>query len=112
MRRRLSALVCVLLLTAPLCGCWVFDEIDSGQKWMADHSAKREDAVPQDAKAEGKPAPTGSPLAAYEKAQAEGGKTRTFTPGQVSEDIVACKLGGKTQFMKREHCAARGGQSG
>ena len=110
MRRRLPAFVCVLLLTAPLGGCWVIDEIDSGQKLMADHSPKAADA-----KAEGNPegatAQTGSPLEAYERAQAKAGKTRTFTPGQVDEGIVACKLGGKLQFMTRENCAARGGSA-
>ena len=34
---------------------------------------------------------------------------RTLTPGQVSGEIVSCKLGGGTQFMKQSECVSRGG---
>ena len=37
---------------------------------------------------------------------------RTLTPGQVSGDIVSCKLGGSTQFMKQPECLSRGGVPG
>jgi hypothetical protein len=107
------ALACLLLLAAPLSGCWVIDEIDSGKKWMDEHSEKgaKERAA---AKAEGDAPAQGQKaggLDAYIRAQEEKGKTKTFTPGQVSESIVACKLGGSTLFMTRDACAARGGKS-
>ncbi|HEY8120766.1 MAG TPA: hypothetical protein VII78_05565 [Myxococcota bacterium] len=99
MFRRILPFACVLLLTAPLTGCWVLDEIDRGQQLMEEHSPK-EDEKPEEKTVAATPQRKGS------------GKTRTFTPGQVSEGIVGCKLGGSTQFMTRENCAARGGRTG
>jgi hypothetical protein len=112
-RRRLLALACVASLALPLAGCFVLDEIDKGSKVMDDHSAgagkrKKEEADAQVA------APVGKKGAvdAYFRAEEEDGTTKSFAPGEVSEGIVSCKLGGSTQFMKREDCAARGGQAG
>jgi len=110
---RFLALACLLLFAAPLSGCWVVDEIDRGSKWMDDHKDKKGKTEP-DAGAEAETAARGTKaggLDAYIRAQEEKGATKTFTPGQVSEGIVSCKLGGSTQFMTREACAARGGRS-
>jgi hypothetical protein len=110
MPRRLTALLCLVLLALPLGGCWVIEELDKGQKLMADHSEKKQPD-------EGEKAPTAKvgggkgALDQYFGAEEKAGTTKTFTPGEVSEGIVACKLGGTTQFMKRENCAARGGHS-
>jgi hypothetical protein len=106
MRRRLPALFCLALLAPSLSGCWVVEELDKGKKLMDDHSPKP--------KAE-KEAPVakqvGGALDGYFGAEEKEGTTKTFAPGQVSEGIVGCKLGGKLQFMKREECAARGGRA-
>jgi hypothetical protein len=112
MSRRLRWIACVLALTAPLSGCFVIDELDRGSKWMDDHKDKGGKQAKEESDAE--PAAEGKKaggLDAYIRAQEEKGKTKTFTPGQVSEGIVACKLGGSTLFMTRDACAARGGQS-
>jgi hypothetical protein len=103
----------LLLLAAPLSGCWVIDEIDRGSKWMDDHKDRKGEkeaaaAAEADTAAQGTKA---GGLDAYIRAQEAKGATKTFTPGQVSEGIVACKLGRSTQFMTREACAARGGRS-
>jgi hypothetical protein len=109
MSRRRFAIAALLALSASLSGCWVIEEIDKGQKWMDDHSDKSkkkpEEAAPATAVA--KP----GALDAYFRQQDEEGTTKSFTPGQMSEGIVACKLGRSTQFMKKEDCAARGGRS-
>jgi hypothetical protein len=78
----------------------VLDEIDRGQQLMEEHSPQEAEQAEEEKKVAATPQRKGS------------GKTRTFTPGQVSEGIVACKLGGSTQFMTRENCAARGGRTG
>jgi hypothetical protein len=110
--RRILALACLLLLSLPLGGCWVIDELDSGKKLMDDHSAKpkkgqaEEEATAAKAAKSGK---SGRRLDAYFTAEEQAGTVKSFAPGQVSEGIVACKVGGATQFMKREECAARGG---
>jgi hypothetical protein len=109
---RFLALACLLLLAPPLSGCWVIDEIDSGSKWMDDHSPKGAKAETDEADAEAAVNSKKSiSLDAYFTDQDKKGATKTFTPGQVSEGIVACKLGGSTQFMTRDACAARGGRS-
>jgi hypothetical protein len=108
MSRRLRHLACTLMLAVPLGGCWVIDEIDKGQEVLDRHSGKKAEE-----KEEAKPAtaPQNRTLDAYFTEQERQGKTKTFTPGQVSEGIVSCKLGGSVQFMTRESCAARGGHA-
>jgi hypothetical protein len=110
MSKKLVALCVLLLAGAPLSGCWVMDEIDRGSKWMDDHSARPKDAAAAAGTAKADAKQRGA-LGDYIQQQDASGATKTFTPGEVSEGIVACKLGGVTQFMKKEHCAARGGRS-
>jgi len=114
MRRRALILTCIVLLSAPLSGCWVIDELDNGKKLMDDHSPKQPEEMQADAKNPGAAAsaPGGKDAVdTYFRGEEEDGTTRTFAPGSVSEGIVACKLGGGVQFMTRENCAARGGQA-
>jgi hypothetical protein len=111
MRRNLVALACAVLLAAPLSGCFVLDEIDKGDKFLEEHSPPKKGA---EEKKDEKAAPVAGKkgaIDAYFRAEEEEGTTKSFAPGEVSEGIVACKLGGATQFMKREDCAARGGQA-
>ena len=108
MSRKVPLGLALLLASAALSGCWVIDEIDSGSKWMEDHSANAKD---KKAEAGAKPGATPGRLEQYIQQQEASGKTKTFTPGQLNESIVACKLGSSTQFMTPENCAARGGRS-
>ena len=107
MSRKVPLGLALLLASAALSGCWVIDEIDSGSKWMEDHSANAKD---KKAEAGAKPGATPGRLEQYIQQQEASGKTKTFTPGQLNESIVACKLGSSTQFMTPENCAARGGR--
>jgi hypothetical protein len=111
MSRTAITLACVLLASATLSGCWVIEEIDRGSKWMDEHSDKGGKAKAAEAAA-AEPAAKHGALSDYIQGQDAAGATKTFTPGQVSEGIVACRLGGSTQFMTRESCAARGGSAG
>ncbi|HEU4428198.1 MAG TPA: hypothetical protein VFT98_05560 [Myxococcota bacterium] len=114
MIRRVLPLVFLVILSAPLAGCWVLDELDSGKKIMDAHSAKSPGEKEADAKKPGAAAsaPGGKDAVdTYFRGEEEDGTTKTFAPGSMSEGIVACKLGGSTQFMTRENCAARGGQA-
>ena len=96
----------VALLSACLSGCWVLDELDAGSKKMDMLSSKPS----ADEAAEEEPLP-----AAPGRRQRIGDyfanqkNARTLTPGQVSSEIVSCKLGGGTQFMKQSECVSRGG---
>jgi hypothetical protein len=109
MVRRVLAIAFVLLLAAPLAGCFVIDEIDKGSKFMDDHSPKKKE-LESEPKSPGVPAEKDA-LGNYFAGEDKAGTTKTFAPGTVSEGIVACKLGGSQQFMKREQCAARGGRA-
>jgi hypothetical protein len=111
MRRRLLAFAATALLAPPLSGCFVIDEIDKGQKFLDDHSPKAKKKVETDDEKAAPVAGKKGAIDAYFRAEEEDGTTKSFAPGEVSEGIVACKLAGSTQFMKRENCSARGGRA-
>jgi hypothetical protein len=113
MSRRALILAGLLLLAGPLSGCWVIDELDAGKDLMDKHTPKSA-AEEEPEGAAVKPAAAGDKDAidTYFRGEEEDGTTKSFAPGAVSEGIVACKLGGSVQFMKREQCAARGGRAG
>ena len=109
MSRRILTIACILLLVAPLAGCWVIDEIDNGSKLMDAHSPKKK--VPESESTSPALPAKKDAVNAYFAGEEKDGTTKTFAPGSVSEGIVSCRLGGSVQFMKREDCAARGGHA-
>jgi hypothetical protein len=89
-------------------GCFVLDELDHSRDLLDNPSFSNQQKKPE--------APAPPQEVPQEKAQAdrpsEGDwwkKTRTLTSGEVSSEFVKCELGGKTQFMRRPDCLARGG---
>ena len=100
---RILRVLGVALLATALSGCWVLDELDEGNKKMDLYMAKKPAAEPEEAA----PAlPKGPRAADYFASQKNA---RTLTPGQVSSDIVSCKLKDGVQFMKTQDCVNRGG---
>jgi hypothetical protein len=108
---RLIALMLPLVF-AP--GCFVFDEIDSGMKEMEARAPKdKQKKEGEQQKAGGKEAekPT------YAKAtQAWWGAAKSLSTAEgdgdaAGEPIVNCRLSGRSQFMKRSDCVARGGEA-
>ncbi len=95
----------VALLAATLSGCWVFDELDEGNKKIDMYTAKGKNA-PEPEEEVARPPSGRQRIGAYFANQKNA---RTLTPGQVSGDIVSCKLKSGTQFMKQSDCASRGG---
>ena len=105
-----------LLLVAALCqGCFVFDELDKGQKIMEQHSPKNLDAE--------EPAPTASPgrTAKPEPGFVEGllasakdwwnSETQPKGPERDPDDtVVRCELGERTQYTRKSDCQVRGGR--
>lgn len=100
-------LFAVAAFALALTGCWVLDELDEGNKKMDLYMKKKP----------GQEEPPAAPLASLPSGKRQrigdyfaGQKNpKTFTPGSVSGDIVSCKLGGTTQFMKQSECINRGG---
>ena len=112
MVRQVLALALVAVLGL---GCFVFDELDAAEDLMERPSFSNE-KTKQPAKPREPDTPPQQPEAAPEKRLvdrlSEGEwwkKTRSLTSGEVSDEFVKCELGGKTQFMRRPDCLARGG---
>lgn len=111
--RRVGILIAVLLL-AP--GCFVFDELDKGQKLMEQHSPKTDaqrKAASQAAEAPAKPEKPQPGLLdqvrdwiAQRTAEAEPKR-----PQADPDDVpVSCRIGGHVQFVRKSDCQLRGGR--
>jgi hypothetical protein len=103
MRLRLAG---IALLAAALSGCWVLDELDAGNKKIDMYTSKG--MAVEEVEELPEPAPSGKRqrIGDYFANQKN---TRTLTKGQLPGDIVRCKLGAGTQFMKQAECLSRGG---
>ena len=97
----------VLAASLVFCGCFVFDEIDAGQKEMDRYDKNKttsETAEPGKAKSE-----TASP---QERAKQWWNSARTFAPREddAKSNVVSCKLGGKVRYMSQTDCQNSGGR--
>ena len=99
----------IALLAAALSGCWVFDELEEGNKKIDLYTSKGGMAVEPEEEPVAVPSGKRQRIGEYFASQKNA---RTLTPGQISGDIVSCKLGGSTQFMKQPECLSRGGVPG
>lgn len=109
---RWTRIVALCLVACLGLGCFVFNELDSGQKELdrygsaqSPHHAQPAPAAPTavgpDAKAE-----SSSPTAAWWK------KAHTLTSEKVDPSIAPCRIHGRVQFMRKNDCAVRGGSAG
>jgi len=99
--------VLAVILASSLCwGCFVFDEIDAGQKEMDRYDVKRK--ASGEAAAPGKPE-TASP---QERMKQWWNSAHTFSPraDDAKSDVVSCKLGGSVRFMNQVDCQNSGGR--
>jgi hypothetical protein len=114
MRRRRSAdgsrmrtrVFFVAMLTVALSGCWVFDELDAGNKKLDAYTKKKPE---QEASSEPAAGAGGGRKMRASEYFASQTNARQLTPGTLSKEIVNCKLKSGTQFMKEADCASRGG---
>ena len=112
MTKRLRGFTAVLIASVALSGCWVFDEMDSGMEKIDKYAASNAGRSKSKDAAKPEVAAHEDSVDEYFRKENEAGTTRTISPGQVSEGIVKCRLGGATQFMTKDACAARGGLEG
>jgi len=115
--RRFCAGLCLLAAACLASGCFVFDELDAGQKIMDQHRARKnktEQDTPQ-----AKPSEDESPgLVAKVKdwwsGLGEGGGTaasRDTSPPPHPDDVLGtCDLGGGLTFMRKFDCQRKGGK--
>ena len=95
----------IALLALSLSGCWVLDELDAGSKKIDMYTGKSAEKTVEEEPVvvpKGKRKRLGDYFASQKNA-------RTLTKGQLPTDIVSCKLGSSTQFMKQSECLHRGG---
>ncbi len=97
----MTRVIPLLMLCAWMSGCFVFDELDAGQKMLEQHSPKKPGAAP----AQKAPAP---------KAGAgwwANAKSLGDAPGDAgNHPVVACAIGGSTRFMRKSDCLSQGGR--
>ena len=93
-----------------LCGCFVLDELDAGEKIMDSHSPTRsaEAEAPAAPAADGEAAgpPTGQ--AWWSKSRSLGERVEA-EPGDPKAPI-RCRIAGGTRFMRRGDCLSQGGR--
>ena len=97
------------ILAALLCsGCFVIDEIEQGQSIMRAHDGKDDAAEEELAETKAPPKSPRERLAEYyakQRAKASV-STKSLDP---ADDLGRCRVGNKTQFMRRSDCKLRGG---
>ena len=110
----------VLLLILPFStGCFVLDEIDKGAEIMDQHASKeRREAEAKKKASEKKQDEEGGGLVAglQEQVASLGGWIDEATEEKPperdpSDTVVRCKVGGKTQYLRKSDCRVRGGQA-
>ena len=109
--RRFAPLALVAALALPT-GCFVFDEIDKGQKIMekhsgrgAHHASEDEAPAPEAGEDEG-PGLIARVKAFWEEARAEDEPERS-----ADDSIITCELSdGGTTFTYESDCLSRGGE--
>src|SRR5437667_12410943 len=92
----------LLVLCVCVSGCFVFDELDAGDKIME-----------QNAKAKPAAAAPAQPAAAHQGGSAwwANAKSLSDTPAEPGKDpAVACTVRGSTRFMRKSDCLSQGGQ--
>lgn len=100
---KLLSLIAITLLCG---GCFVFDEIEAGQEIMEAHSPGTKEAAVED---------DGTPKSARDKLNSYYAKQRAKASAptkseDASDKLGQCRIGGRTNFMRRSDCQTRGGK--
>lgn len=109
LRLRLLALALVAQLAS---GCFVFDELDKGNKIMEENSGKLQQKKAAEAAAAKAGTKPGAP-AEGEKKKSWWETARTISPedkAPTDDPHVRCKLEGKERFMLQSDCVTQGGR--
>ena len=94
--------IALLVICVCASGCFVFDELDAGEKIMEQNAAA-------------KPAPApAQPAAAHQTGSGwwANAKSLRDTPAEPGNDpAVACEIRGSTRFMRKSDCLSQGGRA-
>ena len=109
LRLRILALALVAQLAS---GCFVFDEIDKGNKLMEENSGKLQQKQKEEAAA-ATAAAKGGTTGEGEKKKSWWETARTISAADkapTDDPHVRCSLGGKERFMVQSDCVSQGGR--
>lgn len=111
--RALLPIAATGLVAGLLCGCFVFDELDAGEKMMEQNSPRAKTAAAAGKPAAGKPADAdATPAGEAWWSTARSLDARAETDPGDPDAAVSCRLRGATRFMRRADCVAQGGRAG
>jgi hypothetical protein len=102
-------IIAVCLVASLGLGCFVLNEIDSGQKELDRYGHTQTNSPPAAAPATGsakKAQPGTSSTAAWWQ------KAHTLSSDKMDETITSCRIRGHVEYMRKSDCAARGGAAG
>jgi hypothetical protein len=110
--RHLRLRLLALALTAQLAsGCFVFDEIDKGEKLMEENSGALQQKAKEEAAAKAGPK-KGQP-AEGEKKKSWWETARTISAAdkpETDDPHIRCRIEGKERFMVQSDCVSQGGR--
>jgi hypothetical protein len=100
MRTGMIRKIALLVICVCASGCFVFDELDAGEKIMEQNAAV-------------KPAAPAQPTAAHQTGSGwwANAKSLSDTPAEPSSDpAIACMVGKSMRFMRKSDCLSQGGR--
>lgn len=111
LRTRLVRALAVGLVASLAAGCFVGDEIDKAAALTSGPGPAKKDpaAAPADAKPKQIASAAPKPDAGGPPAKSWWETARSLTSEESVSDIVGCAVSGRTEFMTRDDCLARGG---
>lgn len=111
LRARLVRALAIGLVAGLSAGCFVGDEIDkaSALSQGGPGPATKPPAAPADAKPKQIASAAAKPDAGGAPAKSWWETARSLTSEESASDIVGCAVSGRTEFMTRDDCLARGG---
>ena len=106
MRAIFLAGLCSALLSL---GCFALDELDKGNKELDRYSRSRKQEEAKKAAAQAKPAAGTAQEDQHDPSQ-WWNEARSINRRKKDSDLVQCRLGGSSQFMRKTDCLSRGGR--
>lgn len=108
LRTHLLRAVAIALVATLSAGCFVGDEIDKAAALSQGNPGPAK-KPPAAGAAEEKPKQVASAKAAAPAGKSWWETARSLTSEDSESDIVGCAVSGRTEFMTRDDCLARGG---
>jgi hypothetical protein len=114
--RSVTRLLLAAAATLVASGCFVGEEIDNASNMLGKDKSRQKPPAAGEAKPGAKPE-AGTAVASAKQAGASvvatgkewWAKATTLGSEEMSGDIAGCNIGGRTEFMLRDDCLARGG---